>query len=49
MSRKPSIFLNMFHHHIYIDIYTLATCVGLLCVSYASFLAEKTIVISGRQ
>ena len=49
MSRKPSIFLNMFHPHIYIDIYTQATRAGLLCVSYASFLAKKTIVSYARQ
>ena len=49
MSRKPSIFINMFQGHIYIDIYTLATCAGLLCVSCASFLAKKTIVSLIRQ
>ena len=44
MSRKPSIFINMSQGHIYMYIYTRATCLGLLCVSYASFLAKKTIV-----
>ena len=49
MSRKPSIFVNMFQGHIYIDIYTLAAAVGLLCVSCAFFWPKKTIVSLVRQ
>ena len=49
MSRKPSIFLNMFHPHIYIDIYTRGTCAGLLCVPCAFFWPKKTIVSLVRQ
>ena len=46
MSRKPSIFLNMFQGHIYIDIYTRGTCAGLCVRVYCLFLAKKTIVNS---
>ena len=49
MSRKPSIFVNMFQGLIYIDIHARATCAGLLCVSYAFFWPKKTIVSLLRQ
>ena len=46
MSRKPSIFLNMFQGHIYIDIHARATCAGLCVCALCLFLAKKTIVSS---
>ena len=44
MSRKPSIFLNMFYPYIYIATDICCACVGLLCVSCAFFWPKKTIV-----
>ena len=46
MSRKPSIFLNIFQGHIYIDIYRVATRVGLCVCALCLFMAKKTIVRS---
>ena len=46
MSRKPSIFLNMFQGHIYIDIVYACACAGLCVCALCLFLAKKTIVNS---
>ena len=46
MSRKPSIFLNMFQGHIYIATDICCVCVGLRVCVYCLFLAKKTIVSS---